>query len=191
MKALEEYLSKNPKTNLIFDFDETIAMLILPWHKWFEEVADQIKKIDPEIHESSYPEVHNAFVAKHGDEGLWTSRELNEEFELRNLAGLKANPEVVDLIKNNKKYVMFVWSSNSEIIIVNALKKLGIENHFKKIVSRSNARFAKPHPQGFELIDDGTPRKDYLFIGDSFSDSGAAKKLGIDFFKIDYFKSLT
>ena len=48
----------------------------------------------------------------------------------------------------------------------------------------------KPYTDGFEKIYDLTvPKKRYLIIGDSDNDQEAAKRLGVDFFLIDYFKS--
>ncbi len=191
MKKLFRYLEKNDKTHLVFDFDETIAKLILPWDEWFTDVADVIKKEYPLFKGKSYIEVHNLFVKEYGDGALEVIRKLNEKFEMGKVKGIEQNRELISFIKNNPQYVYYLWSSNSKKTLTGFLKHLGIESVFQKIISRDNSKYIKPDPYGFSLIvENNTPKSKYLFIGDSAYDRKAAQTIGIDFFLIDYFNSV-
>ena len=46
---LEEYLKKNPKKFLIFDLDETILKLRLPWSEYLEPIKEKLASIDAVI----------------------------------------------------------------------------------------------------------------------------------------------
>jgi FMN phosphatase YigB (HAD superfamily) len=63
--------------------------------------------------------------------------------------------------------------------VEHALLELGIRHHFSKVITRNDVRFAKPHPEGWSLLGGGTPRAQYLFVGDSSNDEGAAEALGL------------
>lgn len=189
MKDLLIYLKKNHKTHLIFDFDETIAQLVLAWNAWYTDVARAIAKADPSLRGKSYVDAHNLYVENHGEKALKHIRQLNEKFEEDRLIDLKINSELVDFILDNPQYIYYIWSSNSRKTLEKALSKLGILDRFSKIISRSETKFIKPNPDGFTLIkDQNIANEQYLFIGDSASDKGAAKAIGIDFYKIHYFE---
>ncbi|MBI4973559.1 hypothetical protein HZC27_03045 [Candidatus Roizmanbacteria bacterium] len=70
---LPTYLSLNPKKNLIFDFDATIAKLDVDWGKMLQEIYDRLVKIDPKTmtdftpRSMSYP-FWNTRIRKHGEE---------------------------------------------------------------------------------------------------------------------------
>lgn len=67
------------------------------------------------------------------------------------------------------------------------LKKEGLQERFKTIVSASDTLFYKPDTSSIEKMITGN-KKDWLMVGDSENDKLAAKALGIDFFLVDYFK---
>ena len=185
---LSDYIKKHNKSHLIFDFDETIGKLLLPWDEWFVDVAGEIYKQFPTFKNRGFVQIHNQFVENHGNEALKLIRKLNEQFETNKLQGFERNEELITFIKNNPQYKYYIWSSNSNKTIRKFLKILGFESTFSKIVSRSNTRYIKPNPVGFNLIKDKSVSLDnYLFIGDSSSDKKVSEKIGIDFFLIDYF----
>ncbi len=188
MDDLQKYIEEKNKTHLIFDFDETIAMLILPWSEWFKDVAQPITKKEPELKDKAYAQIHNQYVQKQGKTALLHIRELNEKFETEKLKGLEVNLEAVSFIMNNPQYKYYIWSSNSKKTVERALKKLEIFKRFKKIITRGDSTFIKPNPDGFGLIKDkNIPKNKYLLVGNSFADENAAKAIGIDFYKISYF----
>lgn len=45
--------------------------------------------------------------------------------------------------------------------IERALMELGIRQHFVRLVTREDVRLAKPHPEGWQLIEDGTPSEQF------------------------------
>ncbi|HVZ66807.1 MAG TPA: HAD-IA family hydrolase [Patescibacteria group bacterium] len=189
MKTLEDYLKQNPKTHLIFDLDETIVKLLLPWDEWFEDVLGKIKEKYPDFSETEYVQIHNKLVEQRGEEGRELIRLLNEKFETEKIMGIEENKELIEFIKSNPNYEYYLWSSNSGATVRKFLKEVGIDHVFKKIVTRSESDFLKPNTSGFKLLaEPGVSIDQYLFIGDSSRDSLAAKELGIDFFLIDYFK---
>ncbi|HVT01546.1 MAG TPA: HAD-IA family hydrolase [Patescibacteria group bacterium] len=188
MKKLENYLKKNPKTHLIFDLDETIIKLVLPWDEWFVDVLGKIRQTYRDFPETEYVRIHNGLVEHYGEEGLALIRELNERFENEKLFRIERNEELIDFIKNNPNYTYYLWTSNSGKTAKRFLEELGLDQIFKKVVTRSDSTFIKPHTQGFDLLKDSkTSISDYLFVGDSSRDKEAAKALEMDFFLIDYF----
>ena len=70
------------------------------------------------------------------------------------------------------------------------LDKLGIEQHFDVIVARDDVRLLKPSPEGWQHIYGDEPLSEYLFVGDSANDHGAAVAVGIDYFEIKHFKEV-
>lgn len=194
MKALTDYLHKNPKKKLIFDLDATILELLLPWDIWLEQLKTLILEKDPQMWETytqgerSVHQVMNDFVKKYGKESKKHITNLSTEFENIHLKGIRNNNELIDFIKTNKdNYKMYIWSSNTEQVIINALEEVGILSHFEKIVSQTIVTYIKPDPDGFSLIHDGESELEkYLFVGDSKSDEGVTAALGMDFFKVSF-----
>ncbi len=193
INSLQEYLKNSKKTNLIFDFDETIIKLVLPWDKSTDRIKDKLLKLDPKSleqyqqNEISFSVLQNAYVLKFGEKALKLFLKNNLLFEKEDLKEYLRNEEMINLIKNLKDYEMLIWSSNMKSTIERILNELQILDKFSKIVSREDVKLLKPYVEGFERLYDGKPRANYLFIGDSKSDKEAASKAGIDFYLEDYF----
>ena len=67
----------------------------------------------------------------------------------------------------------------------------GIWNTFEKVITSLDVDLLKPYTEGFnQIYDPIIPKKRYIIIGDSDSDKEAAKRLRVDFFLIDYFKTV-
>lgn len=190
---LEEYLKARKKTHLIFDLDETLVRLILPWDKWGKDIEDELRKVDGKIlndyqkEKINLSQLENLYVEKL-PQILDLLIKNAIEFETENLKDIQVNHRLVDFIKNAKGYQLFIWSSNSKSTVKTVLKKVRLDSKFK-ITARDDVTFIKPEIDGFNLIwDQKTPKGDYLFVGDSSADEQAAKSAGIDFFKVDYFQ---
>ncbi len=191
---LREYLAKNPKKHLIFDYDETIARIEMDWSQYHPEMNKIYRQFDPsEKHPAFRKYIScNDFVREYGLEIVGLIKKATEEYELSHNHGLTPNPELVELIQNNTDYVMHVYSSNSRKSVVSGLKQLGILDKFDKIVTRDEVSFIKPDPDGFKLIYDPTvSKKDYLMVGNSNADQGMAEAAGIDFFLTEYFRPIS
>jgi len=194
--SLSDYLKQNKKTHLIFDFDYTLFKLSLPWDDYLKELGVVLKKTDAKImddffaEKTSFSELQNKFTKLYGTKlkNLIISKSI--KFETGCLEKVEKNEELLSFVKKNRKYVLYVWSSNTTDVILPILKRNKMANLFAKIVSRQSVDFIKPDPEGFyKLYDSNIPKEKYLMIGDSSHDERAAKKAGIDFFKSTYFKS--
>jgi HAD superfamily hydrolase (TIGR01549 family) len=190
--TLQEYLASCPKKQLIFDFDETLVHLILPWKEFKNKLHAVLGKLDPDIKldvRKSMVLYINEFVKRNGGEGRKIVLKLFEEFELSQLQSYPQNRDLFDFIKNNNsKYSFYIWSSNMTVTITHLLQKLAYIKFFKKIIGRDSVIFTKPEPDGFSKIYDPKTqhKKDYLLIGDSDHDKNASQKAGIDYFKIQF-----
>lgn len=56
------------------------------------------------------------------------------------------------------------------------------------IVARDDVRLLKPNPEGWQHIYGNESLGEYLLVGDSANDRGAAGAVGIDYFEIKHFK---
>ena len=194
MKRLEDYLKKNKKTHIIFDLDETILELLLPWDEWFTEIKRIGNEYDKDVWEDfdrgevmiAIPQ--NRLFKKFGSEVRDRINNYTENFEASRLKGVRKHDDLIEFIKaNSGKYIFSMWSANSKKVINKVLEEAGLEKCFKLIVSRGDVEYLKPNPDGFRLIDDGKTSIDqYLFIGDSSNDEGATKALGMDYFEVSF-----
>lgn len=197
MKQLEEYLKKRKKSHLIFDLDETLFHLILPWEKCFLYVSGQLLILDAELHkllleqkDLHLGELENEFIKKHGKKAKDILIPGRMRFETENLLDVKINNELLLFIQNARDYKLHLWTSNTTEVIEPVLQKHHIHHRFSTIVTRNKVDFLKPNPEGFNKLikQEQIPKKEYLMIGDSSSDRKAAEAAGIDFFLIDFFK---
>lgn len=191
---LEKYLQINPKKHIIFDFDLTLGELVLPWNLINEKMDREFRKIDKEMAVRCFNwnwSGYNEMVKKYGHEVKRTIDKNYLEFETNHFDEVRPNKELISFVLNNHSiYTLYVWSNNQRPTVINALKKLGILEHFKKIVTATDVSIYKPEPEGFELIYDNKTAKDqYLMIGDSEGDRKAAKNVGIDFFFVQILRS--
>jgi HAD superfamily hydrolase (TIGR01549 family) len=133
--------------------------------------------------------MQNQFVKKYGAEMAVFFSHHAAHFEAANTSFAK-NPELLEdlrLFKNTHK--KFIWSSNSQKTVERVLSELNLTDYFDKIVAREDVQLIKADPEGFtKLYDPSVPKEQYLMIGDSSHDRGAAEAAGIDFYLIDFFK---
>lgn len=193
IKSLLDYLNSNQKKNLIFDFDETIVKLILPWERSTYRIKEKLIKLDPKPLEKykqnkiSYSVLQNIYVLKFGEKALKLFIENNLLFESEDLKKYQRNEKIINFIKNAKNYKLSIWSSNMKSTISKILRELGILSKFTKIVSREDVKLLKPYIEGFDKLYSGDSKSEYLFVGDSWNDREVAEKVGIDFYLEEYF----
>lgn len=195
--TLDTYLQKGHKTHVIFDFDETIVKLILPWDHWEDSIKDELVTLDKSIYENykkekiSLSDLMNQYILKFGKQARSVVKRNAVNFETKYLENVIPNNELIDFIKYAKEYTMFVWSSNTRPTVKKVLHEYGIWNAFEKVVTSLDVDLLKPNTEGFSRIyDPAIPKKRYVIIGDSDRDEEAAKQLEVDFFLIDYFKTV-
>lgn len=192
--SLEQYLKKNPKTHLIFDLDETLAHLILPWNDYMDKIKDILIKTDKTIYENyisrkiNLSELQNLYVKKCGDKFKEIFQKNSLDFETHYLKKVKVNQPLINFIAKDKNHKMFIWSSNTTPVIKRVLEENKIYNKFEKIITRLDVKMIKPFDDGFKKIyDPKIPKNNYLFIGDKKVDLLASQNAGIDFFQEKYF----
>lgn len=192
---LEEYLQKNPKKHIIFDFDETLFYMILPWERYFEKIEEEIVKLEPELYrlcandQLSLSEFQNMFVERHGNVGLKLIIDNLAYFESTYLQEVRPNHDLIKFIRNNNSYTYHVWTSNTYRSVEKVLKEQNLLDKFDKFASRTTLRYIKPHTEGFsQIYDPKNSKSDYLFLGNSRFDKKAANEVGIDFLFVDYFQ---
>jgi len=191
------YLSKNPKKHLIFDLDETIFLLKLPWQEYKKDTFKILSRFNPELKNpkgyiSTNDEI-NRLRKEFGPEIHELAYPLREKFEMESLQGLIPNGPLINFIRQNKdNFTFHIWTSQMSKTAEWLLKKKKLLDCFDKIVGRDNVDYTKPEPDGFYKIftpNDRARKSDYIMIGDNPDKDGiAAKKAGIDYFYIDYFK---
>jgi len=195
---LVKYLNQKEKTHIIFDFDYTLFRMVIPWEKWERKIEKDLRLLDQNIINDykagkiNLSELQNLYVTRFGDSINKKIIAHNSWFETRHAQKFIPNKELLRLIPSLSKYNNFIWSSNTKYNLHKVLKKYGIYNIFKKIVTRNDVNLVKPYDDGFRLIhDEKTPIYKYLFVGDSGSDKQAAKNLKMDFHLINYFRTDT
>ena len=87
----------------------------------------------------------------------------------------------------NKKISMAVCTNKQERLAVDLLKKLNIYKYFEYVAGSDTFEFNKPDPRHLTDVVDilGGKIKKTIMIGDSETDSNAAKQAGITFILIE------
>ena len=191
---LLEYINKYNKTHIIFDFDATLFLLVLPWAHWYEGLKAEMVKYDATIWDEfeqktiSQAEMQNKYMHNHGEAVRNFMNEHSRVFETEQLVRHEPNTDLLQVLEQLQDRELFIWSSNTSSIIEKVLVETKLSHYFKKDITRDKVQFIKPHPDGFEQIHDpNVPIECYLMVGDSSHDRGAAEAAGIDFYLTDFF----
>lgn len=190
MKSLTDYLQKHPKKNLIFDFDETLFTLELPWHLYLDGLVERIQtNLEPKLHEErGIVALEHQVVKKHGEQAKQLINQWAAIFEKEHLVGVTEHHSLTNFVREqHDQYQIFLWTSNMQSTVRPILKHEGLLDFFEKLVAKDDVRMIKPDPDGFSLIrSEDEPLENFLMIGDSDNDEGAAKAAGIDFFRVEH-----
>lgn len=185
MVSLHSYLQLNSKKNIIFDFDETLFTLHLPWHLYYAELARQLYELDPDFpKERSVNKLENGITKMWGRKAAEIRWRYSRQFEHDNLRGVTELHDLTGFIRENHKvYDFFLWTSNMRETVEPILQKNGLLPYFRQLVTKGDVLLMKPYPEGFDLIFDPTLQKkeDFLMIGNSPNDKKAAEAASIDF----------
>jgi phosphoglycolate phosphatase-like HAD superfamily hydrolase len=187
----QQYLQKNEKREVIFDFDETISTLLVDWTKWDKAVGQVLQKYDPAFIPPDVikAEQENTFVQRFGMKLRDDLLRTTYKYETELVSGHRVNPVALTLIEKARSVAnLYIWTSNHAGTIHPILQELQLDKVFKRIIARGDVTFLKPHPEGFYvLFDEVSPRSAYLLIGDSKRDEEAAKSARIDFLNVRSF----
>ncbi|MEK9178867.1 MAG: HAD-IA family hydrolase [Patescibacteria group bacterium] len=186
--SLPDLIKTENKNHLIFDFDATIARLVIDWKLWHVGVANIIRKFEPNfIYEGGRMDLRlNGYIKKYGNELRDTVRGFNAFYENQNITHVLYNVPLISLIKKLGSYKSYIYSSNSRYTIKPILKKLKIDECFVKYICLEDVIYRKPDPDGLQqIIAPNVALSEYLMIGDSeATDGDAARAVGVDFFLI-------
>lgn len=185
MTTLQQLLQEKPKKHIIFDFDETIFTLDLPWHVYYAEMSLRLHQLDPSLPEThSITELENMAAEKLGMTAQHVRWQYSLEFETEQLKGVEELHDLTDFIRDNSaKYSYYLWTSNMRQTVEPILAKHDLLSLFKKLATKGDVRFTKPSPDGFSLLHEGYNQDlgDWLMVGNSIYDQVAAERAGIDF----------
>lgn len=181
---------------IIFDFDQTLFTLDLPWHEYLEKTYQILAQYDQALLEkmersSSNYEIINAFTDKYGSEPRDKCVEYGQEFEVEQLQGVTIHQELVDwLTANAVHHKMYVWSSNCTPVIEKILNDQGLIDHFEYLITRDSVLKTKPDAEGFARyvlpnLSEQFSTQDCVMVGDSASDQAAAAAAQIEYLKVD------
>jgi len=170
------------KRHVIFDFDGTIAKINLDWSIWHKNVRMILAEYEPNLAiEGSVNNFINIMVEKHGVHLRDKIVEYNESFECEYNKGVVTNTLVLEYLRNEKSKNFYLLTSNSRRFIDQVLVELGLEHIFDLVITRNDVFYTKPHTEGISRIVEKGKEGDYIMIGDSSSDEGAAKNIGIEY----------
>ncbi len=174
------------KTDIVFDFDMTIAKMDIDWNGWHTGIAQVYALFDQKhgyARGASPFGIYNEMAAKYGDRLVEAVRIFNAEYERIHTKGFIPSKGLVRFIPSIADKRLYIFSSNSRNTVENGLSQLGLRKYFRQIISRDEVRLLKPNPEGFAVIEGFAQRKEsFLMIGDSSSDREAARNAGIEFF---------
>jgi HAD superfamily hydrolase (TIGR01549 family) len=192
--TLTEYIKTHNKTHVIFDFDATLFLLVLPWSNWLEGLKNYLVQVDAEIWDEyergmlNVATVQNKFIENHGATVKKFIEDHSASFEIEMLEKYEPNTDLLATLNELDHVKKYIWSSNAKPVITKVLEETGLADKFEMVVSKQDVEFIKPRPDGFyKIYDESVPKSAYLMVGDSSHDRGGAESAGIDFYLTDFF----
>ena len=177
--------------HIIFDFDQTLATLLMDWSSWQPGVVSVIKKFEPDFDENTDLHMYDIhrFINQYGPAFRDDYVDFEVAMEKATYHGYQLITPTFNLLQTchqqNKK--LYLLTSNSKEIVLPILKELQITNYFTNIITLEDVANVKPDPMAFSLIVQAEAeinKSQYLMIGDSISDKEFARNAGIDYFDI-------
>ena len=174
---------------IIYDFDKTIGEIQIDWEAWHDEITKIFQEFDPKfVRHGWVNKLQNAFFDRFGEPLRHQVVLKNAEYEISHYKGVIANQPLIDFIKQPKSAKQYILTANGIETTLKAMKELDLpESCFEKIFSREDIFYIKPNPEGVLKIIGNHDPKDFVLVGDSSYDAGAALNAGIDFEKVSRF----
>lgn len=193
--TIRELVAAKGYTHLVLDLDATIAHIHLPW-------AEGYRSLDARLSGNGGTSFHTAIVQENRVFGhvfneyvrtyphaLPTIIEWARDFEAVH-AGYAPHNDLITTLADMAADGIWLglWTSNVRATARYVLSDIGLLSLFSAIATREDVTYIKPDIEGWQHLYDGTPLKEWLFIGDSSNDRHAAEAVGIDYFNITHFK---
>lgn len=176
--------------DIIFDFDETLATIIIDWSPWYEKVANIFRKYQPDFQDDDgiTMQMVSQFITRYGQPLREAYLAFARDFERKTYQGYQKNQAALDLLQtlHQQNKNLYLLTSNTKATILPILSELDISSYFNKIITLDDVTNIKPSAVPFELIYSKDKSKNqYLMIGDSSSDRGFAENADIAFLDVD------
>jgi phosphoglycolate phosphatase-like HAD superfamily hydrolase len=173
--------------------DGTLTDLHIDWNGYGDGMLEVVAQFDPHFAAEAKRQwggaanLFNTTIQIHGDEAREVLVQFCRSWEREHFGGHTLNHYLAGFIrKHPTQYEYFLWTSNHLQTAELALSVSGLLPLFEKIITADEVTLVKPKPDGFELIFNPSRHKkrDFLMIGDSDADAGAAEAAGIDFLRV-------
>jgi FMN phosphatase YigB (HAD superfamily) len=185
-----ETLHEKGYKRIIFDFDETICTLNIDWYSWSNTITGFIRTYDPEFSGALSHTRLNDAMRKLGPEFKEKLTNVNIKAEREEYHGYDRDEEMIEFVKEAaKEFTIHLWTTNCLETVTPVLTEVGLDDVFTNSAFFNNVPLIKPDPAGFKIISqDESNKGEFIFIGDSNSDEGAASALGIPFYHVNEVK---
>lgn len=178
----------NKYNHLIIDLDGTIATLNIDWSGWHDATKNLITKYERDaiLPSKLTHEITNEYTYRYGHAFRDQLRSITQNIELNTYKDMIPNHQIISLIKSHtSNQKLYLLTSNCKIMAERIISELDIKKYFSIIITRDDVDYIKPDPYPFSLINiNDYPKDDFVMIGDSTSDSGFAKNVGIDYIDV-------
>lgn len=183
------FMDFKPYKNIIFDFDETLATLIVDWQFWHQGIVPIIKKYEPDFDENTNLHMYaiHQFINKYGKDFRDDYVNFEISLEQKNYKTYKLIDKSFKLLQelHGKNKNLYLLTSNCREVVLPILKELKIEDYFVKTIMANDVENFKPSPAPFKLIgNENSDKSQYLMIGDSVSDREFAQNVEIDYLDV-------
>lgn len=181
--------------HVIFDLDGTLVQMQLSWQEWIQQVTALLPvnmhswfRRQFTVPGSAWGEAVNYCIL-----GGYLEAEdylrICRQFESTDFPYIENQPLVTALrMIRERGTVVSLWSNNSDLGVDRILSGLALNDVFNTVVTRADVRLGKPDAEGWLLLSGIAPAEGCVLVGDSDNDRLAARKAGISYFEITYFK---
>lgn len=173
---------------IIFDFDRTLVSLQVDWQQWYGPVKQLLAEYDPTFDKNTAIDMSSlhAFIDKYGSSFRDAFVQIETTIEQKYYHGYTSIAETIRLLKQlqQQQKQLFLLTSNCRAVVLPILNELQIASYFSRIITINDVPNIKPSAVPFKLIHDGSPKTDYLMVGDSASDKGFARNVGIEYLDV-------
>jgi FMN phosphatase YigB (HAD superfamily) len=183
IEAFIARIKTEQRTDIIFDFDETLCTLRIDWGSWKQRIEEAIHPYDAAFSSAFSHRALNELTARLGRPFRNHIIEVNRAAERENYHGYSRNEAALEALgKASEIARVHLWTSNCRDTLTPILRELHIDGLFSTKVYFDDVMLIKPDPEGFSRINTTTaPVERFLFVGDSDSDRGACQTLGIEY----------
>ena len=170
---------KSSYANYIFDFDGTIANLIVDWQECKNLVNNFCSKNNIAIDLSlSQKIVELGQISEHYLDLIYKLETCN------GTANYSLIKPTINYIKSLEQEI-YIISNNHSQTIVDILSQEDLMDRCKKIIGIDNVTFSKPNNEPFEQIKPYINLGSSLYIGDKETDQQFAQECNLDFIYVN------